>query len=88
MRKKIEKVEKQAQQSYERMVPNINSSAVGGAPVSKVESIHEVDLKDKAVVVFHGLPESVNYCLASTAHQISQIMRQFASLHGLLEKLL
>ena len=38
--------------------------------VSDVESIPKVDLKDEAVVIFHGLPESVNGCspTCSTVH--------------------
>ena len=45
----------------------VEELVVGGAPVSEVESIPKVDLKDEAVVVFHGLPESMNYCLTPTS---------------------
>ena len=41
----------------------VEELVVGGTPVSEVESILKVDLKEEAVVVFHGLPESINYCL-------------------------
>ena len=41
---------------------------VGSAPVGGVESVLEVDLKDEAIVVFHGLPKSVNNCFTSTSY--------------------
>ena len=39
---------------------NGGGANVGSVPVGRVESVLEVNLKDKAVVVFHSLLESVN----------------------------